>query len=180
MDFVELIKKRSSVRSYTNKPIPPEVLGSCLEAARLAPSACNAQPFRYIVVDKRELIGQIAEKVCYGIYSFNNFIKDAACLLLVVSDKEGVRRKIAGFIKKTDYYLIDLGIACEHFLLRATEMGLGTCWIGWFDEKKLKQLLGVPRSRRIDVIIALGYPQEPGGGVGPRKELKDIVSYNKY
>ena len=97
MQFLELVKKRNSVRAYTDKPIPPEVLDRCLESARLAPSACNAQPFKYIVIDKKELIQAIAQKVCSGIYSFNSFIKDAACLIAVVSDKEGCLRKIASY-----------------------------------------------------------------------------------
>ena len=108
----------------------------------------------------------------------NNFIKDTSTLIIVVSDKEGFLRKLGSKIKKVDYYLIDIGIACEHLVLQATELGLGSCWIGWFDEKKLKKILGVTGNKRIDIIIALGYCNLPSP-ISQRKELSQIVSFNK-
>lgn len=180
MAFLELVKKRYSVRTYTSKPVPRDILLKCIEAARLAPSACNAQPWRYIIVDKKELVEKIGEEVCSGIYSFNNFVKNAAALIVVVSDKEGFIRKVGSYIKGTNYYLIDIGIACEHLVLQATELGLGTCWIGWFDEKKLKRILNIPRNKRVDVIISLGYYQKIPSTSQSRKALTELVSYNKY
>jgi nitroreductase len=178
MGFLELVKKRRSIRSYLDKPIPRKILLQCVEAARLAPSACNAQPWEFVIVDDRKLIVEISEKVCHSIYSINKFIKEAAALVVVVSDKDTFLSKIGGYLKGTNYYLIDIGIACQHLILQAAELGIGSCWIGWFDEKKLKKILRVPSSKRIDVIISLGYCKGQFPSPKQRKELSQIVSFN--
>jgi nitroreductase len=182
MEFLELVNKRRSVRSYDSRPVDRGLLLKCIEAARHAPSACNAQPWKFIIVDDKGLISEIAEKTCSGVYSINKFIKDAATLIAVCSDKEDFIRKVGKYAKGTDYYLVDIGIACEHLILQAEELGIGSCWIGWFDEKMLKKILNVPKEKRIDVIISLGYikPSEGIPSPRPRKELSEIVSYNKY
>lgn len=180
MGFLELVKRRRSIRSYIEKPIDRNLLLQCIEAARLAPSACNAQPWKFIIVDDRDLIIEIAEKVCHSIYSINKFIENAGALVVVVSDREGFMRKVGSYLKGTNYYLIDIGIACEHLVLQATELGLGSCWIGWFDEKRLKEILHVPRDKRIDVIISLGYSTSSGPAPKPRKELSEITSFLRF
>ncbi len=177
MEFLELVRKRHSVRSFLNKPVPRQMLEQCLEAAHLAPSACNAQPWKFIVIERRELIEEITRRVFHSIYSFNRFIKDAGALIAVVSDKEGFVRKAGKYLKGTDYYLIDIGIAAEHLVLQATEFGLGSCWIGWFDEKRLRKLLTLPRRRRIDIIIALGYCKSETPSIKSRKEFSDISEF---
>lgn len=181
MGFSELIQNRQSIRSYIERPISRDVLRECVEAARLAPSACNYQPWRFICVDDRKLITDITDQVCGGIYSINAFVKNAGALVVVVSDKEGFLRQLGGKLKRTDYYLVDIGIACEHLVLKATELGLGSCWIGWFNERRLKQLLHVPRTRRIDIMISLGY-YDPATKPAPRsrKDLSEIISFNTY
>lgn len=182
MEFLELVKKRRSIRSYDARPIDRDLLLKCIEAAHLSPSACNAQPWKFIVVDDKNLISEIVDKAFHTIYSFNKFIKDAGALIVVVSDKEGFMRKVGKYAKGTNYYLIDIGIACEHLILQAAELGIGSCWIGWFDEKELKKVLNVPKRKRIDVIISLGYlkPSETTLKPKPRKEIPEILSYNRF
>lgn len=177
MKFIDLVKKRLSVRKYLDKPIPRQALLECIEAARLAPSACNAQPWKFIIIDEKKAIKDITESICHTIYSFNKFIGNAAALIAVVSDKEGFLRKAAGYIKGTDYYLLDIGIACEHLILQAEEMGIGSCWIGWFDEKKLKRALQLPKKIKLDALISLGYYNPENTTPKPRKPLKEIASF---
>lgn len=179
MEFSRLVIERRSIRRYLPRPIPIELIWKCLESARLAPSACNAQPWKFVVVDKREFISRIAKQACGGIYSINSFIKDASVLVVIVSEREGFLRKVGKYLKGTDYYLLDIGIAGEHLVLQATELGIGSCWIGWFNEKRLKQILHIPKKKRVDVMIALGYPASQPVSK-PRKSMQEMVSFNSY
>lgn len=180
MGFMDLVTKRRSVRSYTSTNIPREMLLDCVEAARLAPSACNVQPWRFVVVDDRELVKSIARDTCHSIYAMNKFIGGAAALVVAVSDKETFIRTLGSRIKGTDYYLIDMGISCEHLILRAAELGIGSCWIGWFDERKMKETLHIPGNKRVDIVISLGYPQAVEQVRKTRKTRSEIVSFNMY
>jgi nitroreductase len=132
-----------------------------------------------VVVEKRELISCIAEQACGGIYSINSFVRNASALVVIVSEKEGFLRKVGKYLKGTDYYLLDIGIAGEHLVLQAAELGIGSCWIGWFNEKRLKQILNIPRGKRVDVMIALGYPASQPGSK-PRKAMQETISFNSY
>lgn len=180
MDFLELVKKRKSVRKYKNKSISREKLMKCVESARLAPSACNSQPWKFIIVDESNLIQEISKKAFHTFYSVNSFVQGAKALIVVVSDKVGFQRKVAKFLKGTNYYLIDIGIACEHLILQATELGLGSCWIGWFDEKRIKNILDIPKRKKVDIVISLGYPKNSHPSFKNRKERNEIISFNKY
>lgn len=177
MKFLELVKSRTSVRQYLDKPIPRDILLACIEAARLAPSACNTQPWKFLIIDDPDFIGKIADKICHSVYSFNKFIAAAAALVIVISDKEGFLRQAAGALKGTNYYLIDIGIAVEHIALQAQELGIGSCWIGWFDEKKLKDALRLPRKSKIDALLALGYYDPQALKQKPRKSLEEISAF---
>ena len=109
--------------------------------------------------------------------SMNQFVKEAPVIVAVVPDRETFIRKLGAFLKGTDYYLIDLGIACEHFILQATELGLGTCWIGWFNEKAAKKLLKIPRYKRIDILISIGYFNPAAAKEKPRKSLEEMSRF---
>lgn len=178
--LLDLINKRRSVRNYLNQPIPKEDILKCMEAARLAPSACNAQPWKFIVVDEPALKNRICGKAFSGLYSINKFAINASALIVVVSEKESFLRKIGGYLRGTNYYLIDIGIACEHLILQAAELGIGSCWIGWFNEKAVKDILKVPKRKRIDVVITLGYDKEDRLKKKTRKSLEEISSFNIY
>lgn len=158
MTFLKLVRERQSIRKYLPKPVPHDVLDRCLEAARLAPSACNSQPWFFIVVDDEKVKGNLAACAFSGIYSLNSFAKNAAALVVVVRECSTYIARLGGYLRGIQYSMIDIGIACEHFILQAQEEGLGTCWLGWFNERAVKKVLGIPKNKRVDVMISLGYP----------------------
>jgi len=180
MTFLDLVQKRRSVRRYSSRPIIKEDLLKCLEAARLAPSACNSQPWHFIVIDEPSLRSRIAERIFSGIYAMNKFAKEAPALMVVVSEKSRFLASLGGQVRDTRYRLVDLGIATEHLILQAEELGIGSCWIGWFDEKALKKELRLSRNKKIDVVIAMGYPAEDKIVPKTRKTLEEISTFNKY
>ena len=180
MTFSELVKKRQSTRNYSSKPIEKEKITACLEAARLAPSACNGQPWTFIIVDDPTLKNKLSESAFHTIYSMNKFVQEAPVIIVVVSERGKFITKIGSFFRRTNLYLLDIGIACEHFILQAAELGLGTCWIGWFDEKNIKKILNIPKSKKIDTLISLGYPSKDNIREKVRESLNSVSSFNKY
>ena len=181
MALLDIIRKRKSVRSFIDKPVEREKISLCLEAARLAPSACNAQPWRFVIVDDKELKDKLCNQAFSGMYSMCSFAKTAPVIVVVISEKQKFITKVGAAVRGIQFYLIDIGISCEHFVLQATELGLGSCWIGWFDEKKVKKTLNIPKGEKVDALIALGYYQdlEPPPEKD-RKSFDEIVSFNKY
>jgi nitroreductase len=181
MDFRDLVKHRKSVRNFLDKPVDREKILTCLEAARLAPSAGNSQPWKFIVVDDKELKNKVCDRAFRGLYSLNSFCKTAPVVVAVISEKSKFLTRIGAVFRGTKYHLIDIGIACEHFVLQAEELGLGTCWIGWFDERAVKAVLDVPRHKKIDILIALGYYNRETLVAGHGREPMDkIASFNSY
>ncbi len=177
MEFAELIMKRQSDRKYAPKPVAKEDILKCLEAARMSPSACNAQPWKFVVVDERAKLMAVSE-AAIGL-GMNKFTVQAPVLVAVVQEKMNLEARAGALLKNKDYSMMDLGMAVEHFCLQAADLGLGTCIMGWFDEKKVKKILGVPRSRRVQLIIALGHPDGPSRPK-VRKPLEEIASWNEY
>ena len=178
MTFLELVNKRSSVRKYTAKPIPREVINRCLEAARLAPSACNAQPWSFIIVDDPVLRDKIAAAAFSGMYSMNSFARTAPAFVVVVRERSGQFAAIGGFFRGVRYNLIDIGIACEHFILQAAEDDVRTCWLGWFNERAVKKVLGIPKGKKADIMISMGYPEEDSARQKERKSLSEMSAFN--
>ena len=178
MMFLELSKKRKSVRKYSPKPVLREAIDRCIEAARLAPSACNSQPWYFIAVDGKELKDEVANKAFSGVYSINSFAKEAPVLIIVVTERPSYITRLGGYFKGVQYSLIDIGIACEHFILQAEEEGLGTCWLGWFNENRVKKILHIPREKKIDIIISMGYPESEEEKDKKRKGLDEVRRFN--
>ena len=133
-NFMEMIMSRQSVREYSNEPVRKESVEQCLEAARFAPSACNAQPWKFIVVDDPVIKDQLADATQDRILPMNHFTKQAPVHIVVIREKANLTSNIGQVIKNKEYPLIDIGIAVEHLCLQALEEGLGTCIIGWFNE----------------------------------------------
>ncbi|MBQ8283220.1 MAG: nitroreductase family protein [Paraprevotella sp.] len=176
MELLDLIQKRQSDRQYEARPVDRELVVKCLEAARLAPSACNSQPWKFVVVDEPQLVLQVGEAAA-GM-GMNKFAKEVPVIVAVVLEKMNLTARIGSVIKDKEYSLLDMGIAVEHFCLQAAELGLGTCIMGWFDEKKVKKLLGI-KNKRVPLLITLGYPAgERRRKI--RKSLDDMSSWNKY
>jgi len=178
MNIEEAITKRASLRKYAERNIPRNDINSCLEAARLAPSACNAQPWEFIIVDSPELRNKLCDAMLSGIYGLNTFIRHAPVLVAVASDEKKWFVKACNVVRDTKLFLVDLGIACEHFVLRAVELGIGTCYLGWFNERKVKKLLKIPRTKRIHLIISMGYPRD--GYNSPKKTRKELSEMSSF
>ena len=177
MEFSELVQKRQSDRKYAPKPVAREHILKCLEAARMAPSACNSQPWKFVVVDDRVKLIQISD-AAIGL-GMNKFTVQVPVLVAVVQENMNLEAKAGAVVKNKDYSMMDLGMAVENFCLQAAELGLGTCIMGWFDEKKVKEILGVPRGRRVQLLIALGHPDAPTR-IKVRKPLEEMSSWNEY
>lgn len=179
-DFLELAKKRQSVRGYNDTPVEKEKLERCLEAARLAPSACNAQPWRFIVVDNAEIKNQIAALTTTKMIPMNHFTLQAPVHVVVVMEPANLSSTLGSVIRDKPFTLIDVGIAAEHFCLQAAAEGLGTCMIGWFNEKKVKKLLNIPSSKRAVLVITVGYAANSEIREKKRKNFEEIAGFNSY
>lgn len=178
MKFLELVKKRKSTRKYSSRPVPRELIDKCLEAARVAPSACNSQPWSFIVVDKEDLRNTLADKAFSVPYSLNTFAKTAPVLIVAVTERPKYITRVAGYFRGIQYSLVDIAIACEHIVLQAEEEGLGTCWLGWFNEKEVKRILRIPKRKKVDIIISMGYPEKEEQREKIRRPLDKIRRYN--
>jgi nitroreductase len=158
MEVLDAIRTRRSIRKYKSEPIPKEKLKTILEAARLAPSAGNRQPWRFIVVqnvDRKKTVAQIANN--------QMFLNDAAAIIVAIGDPEVSAR----------WYERDPMIALEHMVLAATALGYGTCWIGAFDEGALKRLLKIPANMKVIALLPIGVPDETPAPKS-RKEFSEI------
>ncbi|MCF0256880.1 nitroreductase family protein [Bacteroides heparinolyticus] len=178
MDFLQLAASRQSDRAYDKaRVVEPEKLERILEAARLAPSACNAQPWKFVVVTDPELSVKVG-KAAAGL-GMNKFAKDAPVHILIVEESMNVTSFLGAKIKDKYFPLIDIGIAASHIVLAAESEGLGSCILGWFDEKDIKKLTGIPANKRLLLDIAVGYPLKE-----KRKKLRKpkekVISYNNY
>jgi nitroreductase len=154
---LDLIRKRQSDRAYDGRAVEPEKLERILEAARLAPSACNAQPWKFIAVDDRVLLDKLSVAASAKVIGMNSFVAQAPLQIVIVREKPNFTSKIGSAIKNKDYSLIDIGIACENICLQATAEGLGSCILGWFDEQEVRKILNIPGNKRVELIITLGY-----------------------
>jgi len=179
--FLEILVQRQSVRGYSDRPVEPEKLARCLEAARMAPSACNAQPWKFIVVNDPQLKDQVAGYTKSGaLVPMNHFTRQAPLLVVIVRENPNLTSRIGTVLKDKPYTLMDIGIVALQFCLQATAEGLGSCILGWFNEKKVKELLHIPKSKRAELIITLGYPSSQTLRPKIRKQLNDICCYNRY
>ena len=181
MDFLDLSRSRQSVRKYSNRIIEKDKLEKCLEAARLAPSASNSQPWKFIIIDDPELKDVVAKHTYSAAVSFNKFAHQAPIIVAIVLEKPKIITQIGIAIQKREWPLIDIGIAAEHFCLQAEQEGLGTCMIGWYDAEPVKKLLGIPGKRTLALLITLGYPVD-GYRLRKkvRKEMEKFRSFNRY
>ncbi len=179
MNFLDLVRRRQSTRRYSPRPVPPEVVERCLEAARLAPSACNSQPWTFLVVTEEPLRSRLADAAYSGLYSMNAFAKKAPVQIVVVTERSKYTARLGGQFRGVQYSLVDIGIACEHLVLQAAEDGVGTCWLGWFNEKEVKKTLALPKGDKIDIMISMGYPEDENPREKNRKPLDEIRRYHR-
>ncbi len=179
--FLGLCRLRRSVRRFDDRPVERAKLEQCLEAARLAPSADNVQPWRFVVFDDPRKRTALARAAFSGIYSHSSNLGRAPVLVVLLIKEHLLVNRGARLVQGTSYQLVDAGIAGEHFCLAAAERGLGTCWVGWYDGRAVIRHLGLRgRGYRPIALLAIGYPAP---GVEPReprrKPLGDIASWNR-
>ena len=180
-EFFEFLVSRQSVRGYSDKFVEPEKLTRCLEAARMSPSACNAQPWKFVVVTDTQLKKKLAEFTSSGNFGqMNQFTDQVPVFVVIVRESPNLSSRIGTLLKDKPYTLMDIGIVALQFCLQATAEGLGTCILGWFNEKKVKKLLQIPKSKRAELIITLGYSSSTTIRPKIRKKLEEICCYNQY
>ncbi len=178
--FLQLAARRRSVRGYIARPVEREKVRRCIEAARLAPSACNSQPWTFIVIDDPEVRGHVAEATSGGVLPLNHFTRQAPLLVVVVAKCAKTSARIGALIKNKPFAMMDAAIATEHFCLQAAEEGLGTCILGWFDEKRVRSLLAIRGSARPALILTMGYADVNAVLPLRRKEIEAISAWNAY
>ena len=179
MPVKDVIARRVSCRSYQSTPVPEAHLMQILEAARLAPSACNEQPWRFAVVRDLDLRRRIVQdgflpgiKMTWAI--------NAPVHVVIGMERSFVTHRLAASVSGVNYPWVDIGIAGEHLVLAATELGLGTCWIGWIKPRAIARLVGWPQSVKPVVVITVGYACDPDAGMPPasrRKPLAELVRW---
>jgi nitroreductase len=179
MPVNKLIAQRRSIRRYLDKPVERAKILVCLEAARLAPSADNVQPWRFLIIDDPELKEVVSREIFSGIYSVSKFAAKAPVLIVILARLDIIANRIGKQIQGVNFYLIDVGIAGEHIVLQAEELGLGTCWIGWFNPRKARKILDIPKKYRIVSLLSMGYYKLKPSHEKKRKNLEDLVWFNK-
>lgn len=173
MDIYEVIKTRRSIRSYQSRPIPEEILNKILESTRIAPSGSNRQPWKFILVKDDELKKEVAQKCSNQLW-----IADAPIIIVACGWKIDYSR--GGYMGDMSF-LVDVSIAFTHIILAARAEGIGTCWIGAFDNQSIKKMLKIPEEVEVVAVTPLGYPKDVEfSSPGPRKRLDEVTSINKY
>ena len=176
MEVLDAIKRRRSVRAYSSRPIPADVLDRMHEALRFAPSACNLQPWHFIGVTDAELRGRLAAAA-----NNQHWMADAPLTMVACGFPQRAYQRMGGYGNSVD---VDLAIALDHLTLAAVADGLGTCWIGAFDEQKVKDLLGIPASVKVVAMTPVGYPASQDlihpVDQSRRKPLEAILSTDRY
>jgi nitroreductase len=172
LDIFDAIAQRKSIRSYASTPIPEDVLVKVLEAARLAPSAANLQPWHFIIITDKDRRASIAKACKYG-----KFLAESPVVIVGCGNKK----------TSPKWYVVDTTIALEHMVLSATGLQLGTCWIGSFNDKDIRSILMIPNEYEVVALIALGYTRDkidPLAGivhaVRPRRKLQEIISRETF
>jgi len=170
MDVFEAVLKRRSIRDYASTPVSKEKLEKILEAARLAPSASNIQPWHFVVVTDAKKRKKLAEA------PYAKFLDKSPIAIVGCGDQKASPK----------WYLVDVAIAMQNMVLTATSEDLGTCWIGSFNEDQVKEMLKIPENFKVVSLLAIGYPREKMSvpsetySIKERKSLKEIVSFEEY
>jgi nitroreductase len=172
MDLYEVMKTRRSIRSYLADPISEEKLSRILEAVRISPSGSNRQPWKFILVKDKELKTQVA-RAC----SNQEFVAEAPLIVVACGYKIPTNR--GGYMGDMGM-LVDVAIAFTHMILAARAEGLGTCWIGSFENDQVKKILQIPDDANVAAISPLGYPKQEFSASSNRKTMKEILATDKF
>ncbi|HSQ49249.1 MAG TPA: nitroreductase family protein [Candidatus Deferrimicrobiaceae bacterium] len=165
MSILDSILSRRSVRKYENKEIPREVVNQILEAGRQAPSAVNKQPIRFVIVKDGDLTKNFSSAL------FNRFVKDAPMVIVGCADVKS--------FQTGKWAVIDTTIALQNMVIAAWSLGVGSCWIGAFDEEKIKQLLKIPEKWKVVALVTFGYPAEESKPK-KKKSVEELFGFNSF
>lgn len=175
--FSDLILKRESCRSYTGESVDTSLLMKCVDAARLAPSACNSQPWKYYIVNDEKNAQSVRD--CIQHNNMNKFADKCPAFAVVTEQPATLKAHIAAQVHSQKWAQNDVGISVAHYCLQAADSGLGTCIIGWLDEDMLHEKLGIPADEKIRLVIATGKPVEAQPRSKVRKPIEEICTVIK-
>lgn len=180
MEFTSVIKSRESIRDYSDRKVEEDKINFVIECARFAPSWTNKQCWQFIIVKDKKIIKDLSKTSI-----INRWLKNVPVIIVACGDP-----KESGFRNDISYFIVDVSIALEHIVLAAADKGLGTCWIGGFSEKKVKEILEIPENIRVVALTPLGYPAEKKHLVGKiakvitqskkRKSIDKIIHIDKW
>lgn len=179
-DFLSLARQRQSDRAFDpDRPVEKDKLQRILQAACIAPSACNSQPWHFVVVDDSDLKSKVADATSNRVLGINHFTKQAPVHIIVVEEKPNLSAGFGSWVKDKNFAHLDVGIAAAHIVLAAEDEGLGSCILGWFDEAKMRELLSIPKGKRVLLDVVIGYSTQ-ADRPKKRKESETVISFNQY
>ncbi len=177
MNFLELSEKRESCRSYSDKPVDKKLLLNILKAAGNTASACNSQPWKFVVCTD-DTAKKMPDCIINPDFKINGWVGEAPVFIVVCETKA---RLFKGATVDSQYFAqMDIGNAVGTLCYAASDVGLSTCIIGMFDEQKIKALLNIPDDITVRLIVTLGYSKTDDVRIKSRKQLDDIVSFNSF
>lgn len=181
MDFELLQATRESCRSYSDQPVSRQDLTHLVDVARLCPSGCNAQPWRFIIVDEAEARAKLVEALDDDGFTGCPWGDQVPAFIVICEEEAHVRPGVAQRYGTQKFAQMDIGMAAMALCYEAAAMGLGTCIIGTFSKEKMHTAFGIPAERPVRLIITVGYPKNPAAPrKKSRKELAEILSYNQW
>ncbi|MDR1242182.1 MAG: nitroreductase family protein [Deltaproteobacteria bacterium] len=174
-NFLELCLRRQSCRSFSDQPVEHDKLAQCVEAGRLAPSGCNAQPWSFVVAETPAVVAEVAK--CGQQMNMNPFLSKAQAFIIVLEEHAVLAPAIRKLLDSQYFAKGDLGAATVQICLEAAEQGLGTCIIGVYDREKICELLDIPVTKQFGALIAVGYPAD--GKIRPkiRKSTDEVLRF---
>jgi nitroreductase len=174
-DFFELAAKRQSCRGYTDVPVEHDKLVKIVDAARLAPSGCNAQPWKVVVVETPNLVKEVASSV--ALLGINNYLSSATAFFVILEERAKLMPKVAQFLDSQVFAKGDLGGFALSICFAAESLGVGTCMVGMYDRPRLRELLSIPEHYPIFLVIAAGYPSSDHLRKKDRRPLEEIARF---
>jgi len=176
-DFMKMLEQRASCRKYADKPVEDKKIVSCINAARLSPSAMNTQPWHFYVANDPDSAAFMASNV--QVANMNGWASGVPAYVIVTQESAEAIKTLP-FSARRDFRAFDIGIAVHAFVLEAAHEGLGTCIVGLMDEEKLKQRFRISSEKKVALIIAVGYPAEGWQpGTRKRRDLEELITYVK-
>jgi nitroreductase len=174
-DFLDLCLRRQSCRNFSDRPVEHEKLVKCVEAGRLTPSGCNAQPWSFVVAESPDVVTEVAK--CGQLLKMNPFLSKAKAFIVVLEEHAVLAPLIRPLLDSQYFAKGDLGAATVHICLEAAAQGLGSCIIGMYDREKICELLNISVGRQFGALIAIGYPADDRIRPKDRKKFEEVARF---